>query len=265
MSFYSDLFRKGWAAFRRGWKLILSVSLLMILPGLIYNIAVWAGVLENKWPEILLILVLMLIELLFVPGVIMIWLKLLRNEPAELRVLVDGLHYIGKYLRAGLLLSLMLLGIILGVLLLSALLFALFRVDSSQKTIIGLIVWILAGACFVWLLLLYGMFSEIGVDQDTSGAVETLRHSREIVRGHRLHFLGLLVILAVPGIPISLLIRSQHPAVIAICFVLSFAVSILNYMLTTTFYETIRPVRKMDPGIRKRLRKERRQASLVDG
>ena len=237
----------------------------MILPGLIYNIAVWAGVLENKRPEILLILVLMLIELLFVPGVIMIWLKLLRNEPAELRVLVDGLHYIGKYLRAGLLLSLMLLGIILGVLLLSALLFALFRVDSSQKTIIGLIVWILAGACFVWLLLLYGMFSEIGVDQDTSGAVETLRHSREIVRGHRLHFLGLLVILAVPGIPISLLIRSQHPAVIAICFVLSFAVSILNYMLTTTFYETIRPVRKMDPGIRKRLRKERRQASLVDG
>ena len=265
MSFYTDLFRKGWAAFRRGWKLVIGVTLLMLLPGTIQNILTRIGILGNEGAGILIAIVPGLIQILLLPGAVMIWLKLLRNEPAELRVLVDGLHYIGKYLRAGLLLSLMLLGIILGVLLLSALLFALFRVDSSQKTIIGLIVWILAGACFVWLLLLYGMFSEIGVDQDTSGAVETLRHSREILRGHRLHFLGLLVILAVPGIPISLLIRSQHPAVIAICFVLSFAVSILNYMLTTTFYETIRPVRKMDPGIRKRLRKERRQASLVDG
>ena len=264
MSFYADLFRKGWAAFRRGWKLILGATLLMILPGLIYSVPVWASILENKWPENLIALVSILIELMFVPGVVMIWLKLLRNEPAELRYLADGLHCIGKYLLAGLLFSLMSLGIILGVMLLSASLLALFQVDPSKKLLIGLIVWIPAGAFLVWLLLLYGMFPETSVDQDTSGAIESLRRSRDILRGRRWRYLGLLMILAIPIVLGYLLPVNQHPVVVIIRTVLSYAFSILSYMLNVTFYETIKPAEKKDPGLRKRLRKERRQASRVE-
>ena len=252
MSFYTDLFRKGWAAFRRGWKLVIGVTLLMLLPGTIQNILTRIGILGNEGAGILIAVVPGLIKILLLPGAVMIWLKLQRNEQAELRDLLGGLHYAGRYLLAILLLSVIVWGIVLGAALLSAVLTILLQVDRSQLSIVRPFMIVPLGIGLVWLLLMYGMLTETTVDQGVTGPVGILRRSREILRAYRWRYLGLLAILSVPVILGFLLFRSQHPAAFAISMVIVFAINILQNMLNCAFYEAVRPAGKTnaEPGDR---------------
>ncbi|MBR2601175.1 MAG: hypothetical protein IKE08_00630 [Clostridia bacterium] len=238
MTFYADLVRKGWAAFVRGWKLVLCATFLSILPALVQNVLTWTGVLTREPSSLWLILPLTFCSLLFVPGITIIWLRLLRGERAGLRDLREGLRFLGRFLSAELLFFLMLSGLLL--------VFVIPFLLSGAPRRDNLVVWLelaalLAG--FLWLSCLYGLFPKTAVDQDVRGPVAVLCRSRELTRGHRWRFLGLNVFLSALILLPYPLLSSTHPGVIALRMVLTFAINVLNPMLTSAFYEAIRSPR----------------------
>lgn len=252
MGFYTDLFRKGWAAFRRDWKLVLCAALFAWLPAFAYYTLVWTGVVSREGYYVWISFLPAFIRALFAPGNTIIWLKLLREEKAELRDLLTGLHFAGKYLLAALLLILMMTGVFLAVIIL-----LLINGHRSNNAVFFMIV--SAVLFLVYLACLYGLASQTAVDIDTKGPVAVLRSSRKLLRGHRWRFMGLMLILLVPTILSTLLDRIHHPAAYGVCMILGFAVVILDLMGVNSFYEMIKPVERKDRGLRNRLRKERRR------
>ena len=255
MRFYADLFRKGRAAFRRDRKLVLCAALTVWLPSLIFTVPGRTGAWTRQAASAWLSLLPAVISALLTPGITIIWLKLLRQERAELRDLLTGLRFAGKYLLAGLLLGLMLFGVFLVLLIL---LLANGIWDGQTVSVME------TGAALLMLIplgCLYGLVGQTAVDMDTKGPAAVLRCSRELLRGRRLRFLGLMLIISVPAVPGVLLNGSGHPAAACIDTLLGALAFMLNSMLTSAFYETVRPAEKSDRGLRNRMRKERRKAA----
>lgn len=234
MSFYGALFRKAWTAFCRGWKPVLCATLLSILPSLVQNVLTGTGVLTREPSSLLMTLPLIFCSLLFVPGITIMWLRLLRGERAGLRDLREGLRFLGRFLSAELLFFLMLSGLLL----VFVIPFLLSGAPRRDNLVFCLdMAALLAG--FLWLYCLYGLFPKTTVDQDVRGPVAVLRRSRELTRRCRWRFLGLNVFLFSLILVSYLLLSSAHPGIIAVRMVLNFAINVLNPMLTCAFYEAI--------------------------
>ncbi len=235
MSFYGALFRKAWTAFRRGWKPVLCATLLSMLPALVQGVLTGTHVLSRGTSSGLILTVLLLLcSLLFVPGLTIICLKLLRGEKAGLRDLLEGLRRFGRFLAADLLFSLMVTGLLLA--------FLVPFVLSGAPRRVNIVFWMEAAAFiagFLWLFSLYGLFPKTVVDQDVRGPVAVLRRSRELTRGFRWRFLGLNVLFFALSLLTYLLGANPHPGVIALRWVITFVNSVLNPMLTCAFYEAI--------------------------
>ena len=190
MTFYADLIRKGWTALIRGWKPVLCATLLSMLPALVQGVLTGTHVLSRGTSSGLILTVLLLLySLLFVPGLTIICLKLLRGEKAGLRDLLEGLRRFGRFLAANLLFSLMVTGLLLA--------FLVPFVLSGAPRRVNLVFWMETAAFiagFLWLFSLYGLYPKTVVDQDVRGPVAVLRRSRELTRGFRWRFLGLNVL-----------------------------------------------------------------------
>ena len=235
MTFYADLIRKGRTALIRGWKPVLCATLLSMLPALVQGVLTGTHVLSRGTTSGLILTVLLLLcSLLFVPGLIIICLKLLRGEKAGLRDLLEGLRRFGRFLAADLLFSLMVTGLLL--------VFLVPFVLSGAPRRVNIVFWMEAVAFiagFLWLFSLYGLFPKTVVDQDVRGPVAVLRRSRELTRGFRWRFLGLNVLFFALSLLTYLLGANPHPGVIALRWVITFVNSVLNPMLTCAFYEAI--------------------------